>query len=155
MSERSGERQLQTWLEERANSFDAWAEETGMPGRWDFTPESLDVLEDLVRSRYGSEEAVRAGRTDPFLQGAVWYVGETACRAKKLVWHYWPFAPARSPLPDLFGAGQPGFIDSPSVGKPRAREGQGTDPLGLIRTLFWTKDDIDRPVTAHLRDILD
>jgi hypothetical protein len=146
--------QLQMWLGERANSFGAWAEETGLAGRWDFTPESLDALEDLVRSRYGSDADIDAGRIDPFLQGAIWYIGETACRTKGLVWHYWPFAPRRSALPDLFGAGQPGFIDSPSVGRPGAREGQGTDPLGLVLTLFWDQDDIDRPVAAHLRDIL-
>lgn len=58
------------------------------------------------------------------------------------------------PLPALFTAGAPGFIDTPSVAKPRAREGQGTDPLGLILTLFWQRDDTDRPVRARLRDIL-
>ncbi|MEV0636937.1 hypothetical protein AB0I77_18650 [Streptomyces sp. NPDC050619] len=147
-------RQLETWLAERASSFDAWAEETGQPGRWDFTPESLDALEDLVRSRYGSDAAIDAGRTDPFLQGAIWYIGEMACRKKGLVWHYWPFATGRAPLPDLFASGEPGFIDSPSVGKRNAREGQGTDPLGLLLSLFWEKDDIDRPLSAHLRDIL-
>lgn len=35
---------------------------------------------------------------------------------------------------------------SPSVPAriPGAREGQRTDPLGLVLTLFWDKDDIDR-----------
>lgn len=160
MSERTDEcpggfgRQLQAWLGERANGFGAWAEETGLSGRWDFIPESLDVLEDLVRSRYGSEADVHADRMDPFLQGAIWYVGETACRTKGLVWHYWPFATGRGALPDLFGAARPGFIDTPSVGRPGAREGQGTDPLGLVLTLFWDRDYIDRPTTTHLRDIL-
>jgi hypothetical protein len=40
------------------------------------------------------------------------------------------------------------------VGKRGAR-GVGTDPFGLVLTWFWNKDDIDRPVTAHVRDILD
>ncbi|MEV6179640.1 hypothetical protein ACIHAR_35605 [Streptomyces sp. NPDC052016] len=164
MSEQSGARtddgpdrfgrQLRAWLEERADAFGAWAEETGLPDRWDFTPESLDALEELVRSRYRSDTDIDASRRDPFLQGAVWYIGETACRRKGLVWHYWPFAPRRSPLPDLFGSGAPGFIDTPSVGRAKAREGQGTDPLGLVLTLYWDKDDIDRPLDAHLRDIL-
>ncbi|MEV0090260.1 hypothetical protein [Streptomyces sp. NPDC050738] len=90
--------QLQAWLDERAAGFGAWAEETRAADRWDFTPGSLDLLEELVRSRYGSEADIHAGRMDPFLQGAIWYAGETACRTKRLVWHYWPFATGRAPL---------------------------------------------------------
>ncbi|WP_329119776.1 hypothetical protein [Streptomyces sp. NBC_01465] len=148
-------RQLQAWLAERADGFGAWAKQTGHSSeRWDFTPDSLDVLEALVRSRYGSEADIHAGRMDPFLQGAIWYIGETACRTKGLVWHYWPFAPRRAQLPDLFTEPDAGFIDTPSVAKARAREGQGTDPLGLVLTLFWEKDDADRPTSTRLRDIL-
>jgi len=145
--------QLRRWLEDRSRAFDAWARETGMRGPWDFTPESLDALEELVRSRYGTEPELLADRAGDFLQGAIWYVGETACRRDGMVWHYWPFDPDGS-TPALFGMDEPGIIDTPSVGRPGAREGQGTDPWGLLRTLYWEVDDIDRPVETHLRDIV-
>jgi hypothetical protein len=147
------DQQLRAWLAERARDFDTWARETGLPDRWDFTPGSLDVLEDLVRSRYPTEEELGADRASRFLQGAIWYVGETACRRDRLVWHYWPFD-LDGGTPDLFGVDEPGIIDTPSVGKPRAREGKGTDPWGLLRSLYWDMDEIDRPLETHLRDIV-
>lgn len=54
--------QLQTWLDKPAHSFGEW-----LAARWDFTRESLDVLEELVRARYANEANIHARRTDPFL----------------------------------------------------------------------------------------
>lgn len=57
---------------------------------------------------------------DAFLQGAVRYVGEAACRRKGLMWRYWPFNGDGGVLPDLFGSGEPGIIDTrPSRGPVR------------------------------------
>ncbi|WP_419996227.1 hypothetical protein [Streptomyces boninensis] len=147
---------LPAWLAERSRQFDGWCRATGAPeGTWDFSPASLDALEELVRARYGSEEQIDDDRMGLFLQGACWYVGEVAVRQRGYRWHFWPFAVAGAALPTPFSSGEPGVIDSPSVGAASAREGQGTDPMGLILTLFWTVDDVDEPVEAHLTDILE
>lgn len=147
--------QLLDWLAARSAAHSAWCEETGAAGEdaWDFSPGSLDVLEQLIRDRYRDEEHVHADRLGSFLQGACWYVGEVAVRRLGYQWRFEPFAVGREPLPDLFGSGEPGMIDSPTVAAPR--EKQGTGPMELIRSLFWELDDVDQPLDAHLRDILD
>ncbi|NGN66673.1 hypothetical protein G5C51_22560 [Streptomyces sp. A7024] len=146
---------LPGWLAARSEQFADWCRETGASeGTWDFSAASLETLEGLIRARYRGEEQIHADRLSLFLQGACWYVGEVAVRHRGYRWHYWPFAGPGEPLPAIFASGEPGVIDSPSVGAPRAKEGKGTDPLGLILTLFWTVDDIDEPVEAHLTDIL-
>lgn len=46
--------QLDAWLHDLAELFEAWREETGCPQGWDFGEESLDILETLVRVPKGS-----------------------------------------------------------------------------------------------------
>lgn len=150
----SPSQQVAAWHTVREDAFAEWSRETGTPGLWDFSPGSLDALESLVRDRISGEDQLEAARSDPFVQGAIWYLGEVACRARGLVWHYWPFATGGAPLPDLFASGEPGFVDTPAVGRPGAREDDGHDPMALIRMLYWSVDDIGRPVDTHLREIL-
>ncbi|MGP3984195.1 hypothetical protein [Streptomyces sp. KR80] len=146
---------LPAWLEARSQQFTNWCQDTGAPeDTWDFSAASLEALEELVRARYHSEEQIHTDRMSLFLQGACWYVGEVAVRHRGHQWRYEPFAVAGAPLPAPFGSGEPGVIDTPAVAHPRAKEGQGTDPLGLILTLFWDVDDADEPIEAHLTDIL-
>ncbi|MFE6776581.1 hypothetical protein [Streptomyces sp. NPDC057702] len=152
----AGAAELAAWLTDRSRRFDRWCEETGAPeGTWDFSPASLVTLEALVRARYEGERQVHEDRTGPFLQGTCWYVGEVAVRHRGRRWRYEPFAVAGAPLPALFGSGQPGVIDTPTVAAPRAGKGQGVDPFGLVLTLFWDLDDDDEPIEAHLGDVLD
>ncbi|NBE55346.1 hypothetical protein [Streptomyces boluensis] len=154
----AGQAELDVWLAARAEAFDGWARETGRPESWDFTLDSLDALEGLVRSRYAGPEEVSAARTGPFVQGAVWYIGEVMCRnARAAEWRY----EARAEAPDdttlpLFGPGdRSSVLDSPNVSQPSLREGGRLYPLGALNTLFWEHDELDEPMDAHLRDVLD
>lgn len=69
---------LMSWLAARAEAFPQWT--VDHPGPWDFSPESLDALEKLVQSIGLSSEE--------FVEGAVWYLGEVACRHRGARWKY-------------------------------------------------------------------
>ncbi|MET9517617.1 hypothetical protein [Streptomyces sp. NPDC002994] len=70
---------LNQWLTTQQEAFPAWQQAT--PGTWDFTPASLDRLEDAIRGRYATYEEADAAHEDPFMTVAVWYLGETVRRA--------------------------------------------------------------------------
>ncbi|MFI5936816.1 hypothetical protein [Actinoplanes sp. NPDC051494] len=72
---------LTDWLAEREKSFPDWAAATGVDG-WDFTAGTVDTLEVVLRERLATEEAFTDPRHHDFLQGAVWYYGEVACRTR-------------------------------------------------------------------------
>lgn len=59
---------LPLWLREQQSRFSTWVQEVS--GLWDFSPESLDLLEEVVRERFPSEEAFRDQEGEAFLQVA-------------------------------------------------------------------------------------
>ncbi|MER5850387.1 hypothetical protein ABT126_25910 [Streptomyces sp. NPDC002012] len=147
--------ELLAWLTERAQNFEHWAEATSTPGTWDFSPQSLDPLEDLVRSQYDSDAARLAARRDAFLQGACWYIGEVLCRARGAVWKFEPFAVKGAELPSLFGEADPsGVIDDPCVGAPGEDTEEAIHPMGAVHGLFSTEDELGNPIEQHLSDVL-
>ncbi|MGW9119563.1 hypothetical protein ACWGRV_23530 [Streptomyces sp. NPDC055663] len=146
---------LAAWLTERAQSFGHWAEATRTPGAWDFSPQSLDTLEDLIRSRYDSGAKSLAARRDAFLQGACWYIGEVVCRARGAVWKFEPFAVKGAELPSLFGEADPsGAIDDPCVGVPGEDTDEAIHPMGAVHGLFSTEDELGNLIEQHLSDVL-
>lgn len=146
---------LPAWLAERARSFEDWAEATGILGTWDFSPWSLDALEDLIRSRYDSDAETLGARRDAFLQGACWYIGEVVCRTQGAVWTFEPFAVKGAELPSLFGEADPsGVIDDPCVGMPGEDAEEAVYPMGAVHGLFRTEDELGNPVAQHLSDVL-
>lgn len=79
------------WLAEREAAFPKWvADYAGGHGTWDFSPESLDTLEDLVRSTIPSFEDFTKPEYADFAQGAAWYLGQVMHFAKGGQWHYNP-----------------------------------------------------------------
>ncbi|WP_327354917.1 hypothetical protein [Streptomyces sp. NBC_01304] len=148
---------LLRWLDERARAFPAWAEEAGAPKQWDFGPDTLDLLEDVVRGRFADDESVDAAKGSPFVQGAVWYIGETVRRHRDgVVWQYQPGTPyTKAEDAVLFGPGEFGVFNTPLLGQPGLREGNRAYPLGILNTLYWEFDDIDEPLDDHIRDLLD
>ncbi|MEK2475567.1 hypothetical protein [Streptomyces noursei] len=85
---------LHTWLAERRAAFPAWADAAGGgTAAWDFSPASLDRLEDLVRGRFATYEEIAAARNDPFLVGAAWYFGEVQVRECGALWRCRPQPP--------------------------------------------------------------
>ncbi|MDX3233390.1 hypothetical protein [Streptomyces sp. ME19-01-6] len=92
---------LNTWLAERREAFPAWAEEAGGgTAAWDFSPESLDRLEGLVRGRFSTYEEMVAAEDDPFLAGAAWYFGEVQVRQCGAAWKCRPEPSDDTDVPD-------------------------------------------------------
>ncbi len=80
---------LRCWLAERGAQFPVWAGHYGSEAVWDFSPESLDALEELVIQKASTpEQLLDDERNAPFVDGAVWYLGEVLRRGRSLPWEY-------------------------------------------------------------------
>ncbi|MFG2490421.1 hypothetical protein ACGFSD_05000 [Streptomyces caniferus] len=109
---------LNAWLAERRAAFPAWAEEAGGgTAAWDFSPESLDRLEDLVRGAFRTYEEASVAKDAPFLVGAAWYFGEVQVRECGAVWRWCPRP-----------ADEPGIFDVPMVAGPVPEPEDGDEP---------------------------
>ena len=85
----SDDEYLRRWLAEREAQFPTWVRDYGGDAEWDFSPESLDALENLVIERGAvPEQLLEDARNAPFLDGAVWYLGEVLRRKCALLWEY-------------------------------------------------------------------
>lgn len=81
---------LAHWLTARAQGFSEWSTATGRADDLDFSPESLLTLEQILRRRIPTRDALREPVDDDFVQGAIWYVGEVARRHRDAHWRYHP-----------------------------------------------------------------
>ncbi|MER7849022.1 hypothetical protein ABTZ03_34355 [Kitasatospora sp. NPDC096077] len=131
---------LATWLRERRAAFPAWADD--LPGgrsTFDFSLTSLDALEREVRLRH-------AVATDPFLTGAVWYLGQVVCRHSDSEWLHWPVDPTAEP-------GSHHHPDNPWSGipfthQPLRRDGLAFNPSAELHNLVRFGDGY------HLRNVV-
>ncbi|MEU4690289.1 hypothetical protein [Actinoplanes sp. NPDC023714] len=118
---------LTTWLAAQQAAFPAWSERTGQD--WDFSIDSLDRLERLLRQRFAGWDEVRAAEEaeDPAVTVPAWYLGEVQNRHCGTAWHRNPVAPVH---PD-----QPG---TPFVQRPGDDEDEVplSNPFTEIRGLF-------------------
>ena len=78
---RSDEEVLARWLAARNDEFPRWIERFGSGQDWDFSVDSLDALEALIRQvAPGPEELLEDKANADFLEGAAWYFGEVLRR---------------------------------------------------------------------------
>ncbi|MDG4859654.1 hypothetical protein P8605_16095 [Streptomyces sp. T-3] len=149
---------LHTWLAERRAAFDDWvALAGGTAADWDFSPESLDRLEALVRARFTTYEEIKEALDEPFMAGAAWYLGEVQVIQRGARWSF-------GPEPD-----EEATYDEPTVGEPDRDEDDYYDedeedddfydpdgsgyvcpPAGHLCELILRNDPDER-----LRDVLD
>lgn len=88
---RSDAETLDRWLAARNNEFPSWIAQFGAGAVWDFSVESLDALEALIRQRAsGPEELLEDKNNADFLEGAAWYFGEVLRREdpERFRWEY-------------------------------------------------------------------
>jgi hypothetical protein len=109
---------LAQWLVAREQAFPAWSAATGRAGDLDFSPRSLETLEQVVRSRVPTQDALRELKDDDFVQGAVWYLGEIARRHRDAHWRY---------SPDPTGTSR-----NPYAGRPFVEQDDGGDAIPLL-----------------------
>ncbi|WP_433181450.1 hypothetical protein [Actinoallomurus sp. CA-150999] len=80
---------LDRWLSDMADALDGWRARF-LPDDFpfDFTADSLDVLERQVLHRFADWNAVHSAADDPFVVGAARYLGETLIRQAPGHWGY-------------------------------------------------------------------
>jgi hypothetical protein len=83
---RTGEEILASWLAHRTVAFPRWAADHAGHGPWDYSPESLDRLDALVRAVVRSPGDVADPAHGDLLNGAAWYFGEMLIRVKGGEW---------------------------------------------------------------------
>ena len=76
------------WLAERSDAFPGWVAAYAPDGAWDFTPDSLPALEELVRRVTPTEDELHDPANRDFRDGAAWYQGEVMCRGMGGRWNY-------------------------------------------------------------------
>ncbi|MFI0223305.1 hypothetical protein [Streptomyces lydicus] len=129
--------ELVAWLDRRVAAFPGWAAEVGAPERWDFGPDSLELLEEIVRGRFADGEEILAEKRSEFVQGAVWYIGEVVRRnARAMEWQYQPRGRFGELAGAMFSAAREGVLETPLVGQPGLREGGTLYPLGALNVLY-------------------
>ncbi|MGE2818044.1 hypothetical protein ACQI5H_23305 [Mycobacterium heidelbergense] len=80
---------LAAWRHLRESRFPSWATEyAGGPAECNFSVDSLDRLECLVKSRLPAEADFDKPENREFVDGAIWYLGETIVRQGKAQWVY-------------------------------------------------------------------
>ncbi|RJO71406.1 hypothetical protein D5S18_24865 [Nocardia panacis] len=78
-----------TWTTTQAQQFPAWRQRYGTTLGREFSPESLDMLETVLRQITPTpEELLEDTENAEFLDVAAWYYGETVRRATHLAWKY-------------------------------------------------------------------
>ncbi|MET8152194.1 hypothetical protein ACIBSW_18135 [Actinoplanes sp. NPDC049668] len=90
---------LNDWLAIQQAAFPAWSRETGQ--EWDFTVDSLDRLERLLRERFaGRDDLVAAEEAEqPAVMVPGWYLGEVLNRNYGTAWHRSPVEPTHPHQP--------------------------------------------------------
>jgi hypothetical protein len=74
---KSDEDVLASWLAARNGGFHEWTAQFGGGLEWDFSIDSLDTLETLIRRRASGPEELLEGKSNAdFVEGAGWYFGE-------------------------------------------------------------------------------
>lgn len=81
-SKRSDEETLARWLAVREEQFPHGIQQFGSDVQWDFSVDSLEALEGLIRQvAAGPEELLEDKANADFVEGAAWYFGEVLRRA--------------------------------------------------------------------------
>ncbi|EHR52451.1 hypothetical protein SacmaDRAFT_4263 [Saccharomonospora marina XMU15] len=143
---------LLRWLGERQDAHERWAEQTSFASALDFTPASLGIVDELIRESANSMEELTDQRMTPFIQGAIWYVGEVLCRHRKMVWKYIPDIVSGELEPFFDAAGETSALDHPCVGAPDDPESY-LYPLNMLRRILLTEDEVGNPVEETLSSI--
>jgi hypothetical protein len=108
VADRQADEVLASWLAKRRAGFAMWAAAYADLGGWDFSVDSLDGLESLVRGLVVAVDDLVDPANREVLQACAWYLGEVMIRARGGEWRYdgsepivdqpWPHGESRSPM---------------------------------------------------------
>jgi hypothetical protein len=128
---------LQRWLAGRQDAHPDWVRQlagSGETGEWDFSPAGLEALERQVRGRYSTLAEFDADREGPFLQGAVWYLGQVICLHHDSTWVHWAIDPD-APRGSHHHKDNP-WSGIPFTHQPHKRQAHPCNPLEVLRGLI-------------------
>ncbi|MBB2940349.1 hypothetical protein FB565_000053 [Actinoplanes lutulentus] len=133
---------LNTWLASQEAAFPAWSSETGQ--QWDFSVDSLDRLEQLLRERFAGWDELLAAEDEPVVTVPAWYLGEVQNRNCGTSWYRNPVVPThpdqpKTPFVQLPEDPEAGYEDDVPP---------GSNPFTEIRGLFVREDG------RRLRDVV-
>lgn len=124
------------WLADRERDFPTWVAACGQGGAtFDFSPESLDAYEAVVRRLVPTKEQLYDPANTAFVDGAVWYLGEVLRGAKGGQWSYRPGPP------DSMG---------PNIGRPFIQ--QPTDRGSTTAPILDLSFMLSRGAVGYLRE---
>lgn len=78
--------ELVSWLERRIDAFPHWVNTWSPQREWDYSPESLSALDELVRHTTPDKETLNSLPYTEFRDGAIWYYGEVLRRGLRGRW---------------------------------------------------------------------
>ncbi|OBI45721.1 hypothetical protein A5708_14175 [Mycobacterium colombiense] len=87
---------LDDWLARQEHRFPEWAAENG--GSWDYTPDSINRLTELVSRKTPTVAAIRDPANAEFVDGASYYLGEILRRGCPSRWVYREFRDEGDPV---------------------------------------------------------
>jgi hypothetical protein len=87
---------LDDWLTRQEQNFPAWAARNG--GKWDYSPDSINRLTELVSRKTPTVAAIRDPRNAEFVDGASYYLGEILRRGCPSRWVYREFRDEGDPI---------------------------------------------------------
>jgi hypothetical protein len=129
---------LDRWLPERERAFPQWVAHYAQgAGGWDFSAESLDLLQAVLLDRLKTLEDFELAEHQDFIDGAMWYVGEVFRRESGAHWKYY----GGEPNPNNPYAGRP------FVARLTPRENDDLPHLALQAT-------VQRATPGYLRNSL-
>lgn len=76
------------WLTQRGEAFGEWVNTYSPDGAWDFSPDSLLALDELVRRVTPTEAELDDPANREFRDGAAWYLGEVLRQGLGGRWHH-------------------------------------------------------------------
>ena len=115
--------ELSGWLERCGRGFARWAQTYG--GDWDFSPDSLPALEELVRRTTSTPAELNDPKHRDFRDGAAWYLGEVMRRGMGGRWNYDTRISDDRNFPFLEGLGPWGSVSTPVISLENALKHPG------------------------------
>jgi len=116
---------LTGWLARRSDAFPDWVATYAPEGTWDFSPDSLPALEELVRRVAPTKEELHEPANVDFRDGAAWYQGEVMRRGLGGRWNYDDDRPGKRNFEYVEEIGPSGSTSTPVVSLQRALKEPG------------------------------
>ncbi|MCC9309798.1 hypothetical protein LN042_22445 [Kitasatospora sp. RB6PN24] len=113
----------------------SWAEEAGGgEERWNYRPESLDALDELLHERFRSAEEYNEAAGEEFWLHAAWYAAECVVMWKKARWQY--LEPNPQALPGTPYAADNHWTGAPFIRQRFRFDGHAEHPRQMLRAVF-------------------